>query len=103
MRARRTKSKKQVWRKGRSKSGKVTKITAKRGEKSARKQARIHDTVSRGGWAGAVIWRAGAVGDAVYTTASDACDWAGAVMQKLLAKCRKSKGGTDRRTDGSTQ
>ena len=33
-------------------------------------------------------------------------NWAGAVMQKLLAKCRKcqkSKGGTDRQTDGPTQ
>ena len=41
---------------------------------------------SRGGWAGAVIWRAGAVGGAVYTTASVVCDWAGAVMRKPLAK-----------------
>ena len=62
--------------------------------------------ISRGGWAGAVIWRAGAVGSAVHTTASVTCDWAGVVMQKLLAKCRKcqkSKGGTDRQTDGPTQ
>ena len=55
-----------------------------------------------GVWAGAVIWRAGAVGDAVYMTATFACDWAGAVMQKPLAKRRKSKGVTDRRTDGPT-
>ena len=44
-------------------------------------------SISRGGWAGAVIWRAGAVGDAVYMTATVACDWAGAVMQKPLTKC----------------
>ena len=48
-----------------------------------------------GVWAGAVIWRAGAVGDAVYITATIVCDWAGAVMQKLLAKRRKIKGVTN--------
>ena len=63
------------------------------------KQGRIHDTISRGGWAGAVITRAGAVGEAVYTKASVACDRAGAVMQKPLAKCQKSKGVTNGPTD----
>ena len=43
--------------------------------------------LSRGGWAGAVMWRA--VRSTVYTTASVAFDWAGAVMKKLLAKCQK--------------
>ena len=52
-----------------------------------KKQGRIHDTLSRGGWAGAVMWWAGAVGSAVYTTASVTCHRAGAVMQKPLAKC----------------
>ena len=65
-------------------------------------QGRIHDTISRGGWTGAVIWRAGAVGDAVYMTATVTCGWAGAVMQKLLAKRQKSKGVMDRRTEGWT-
>ena len=41
--------------------------------------------------AGAVIWRAGAVGDAICMTATVACDWAGAVMQKPLAKRRKRR------------
>ena len=58
------------------------------------------------GWAGAVMWWAGAVGSAVYTTASVMCHWAGAVMQKPLAKRQKSKGvmdrSTDRPTDGPT-
>ena len=51
------------------------------------------------------MWRAGAVGIAVRTTASVTSDWAGAVMQKLLAKRRKrrkSKGGTDQQTDRQT-
>ena len=48
------------------------------------------------------MWRAGAVGSPVYTTASVAYDWAGAVMKKPLAKRRKSKGGTDRPTDRQT-
>ena len=48
------------------------------------------------------MWRAGAVGSPVYTTASVAYDWAGAVMKKPLAKCRKRKGGTDRQTDRQT-
>ena len=51
------------------------------------------------------MWRAGAVGSAVYTTASVAFDWAGAVMKKPLAKRRKrrkSKGGTDHPTDRRT-
>ena len=65
-------------------------------------QDSIHDTIIRGGWAGAVIWRAGAVGDAVYMTATVTCGWAGAVMQKLLAKRQKSKGVMDRRTEGRT-
>ena len=38
------------------------------------------------GWAGAVMWGAGAVGGAIYTRASVTCDWAGAVMQKPLAE-----------------
>ena len=59
----------------------------------------IHDTLSRGGRAGAVMCWAGAVASAVYTTASVTCNWAGAVMQKSLAKRRKSKGGTDRPAD----
>ena len=37
------------------------------------------------GWAGAVMWGAGAAGGPVYTTTSVSCDWAGAVMQKPLA------------------
>ena len=53
------------------------------------KQGHIHDSISRGGWGGAVIWRA--VGDAVYMTATVAYDWAGAVIRKLLAQRRKSK------------
>ena len=57
------------------------------------KQGRIHDSISRRGWAGAVIWRA--VGDAVNMTATVAYDWAGAVIQKPLAQRRKSKGETD--------
>ena len=65
-----------------------------------KKQGHIHDSISREGWAGAVIWRAGTVGDAVYMTGTVACDCAGAVMQKLLAKCQKSKGVTDELTDG---
>ena len=51
------------------------------------------------------MWRAGAVGGPVYTTASVACAWAGAVMKKTLAKCRKRqkrKGGTDQQTDRPT-
>ena len=57
------------------------------------------------GWAGAVMWGAGAMGGAVYTTASVTCDWAGAVMRKPLEKRRKlrrSTGVMDRRTDGPT-
>ena len=51
-----------------------------------KEQGRIHDTISHGDWAGAVIWRAGAVRDAVYMTATVSCNWAGAVMQKPLTK-----------------
>ena len=52
---------------------------------------------------------------AVYTMALIMCDWAGAVMQKPIAKCQKSKcgtnwltnqatnGPTDRLTDGPRQ
>ena len=57
------------------------------------------------GWAGAVMWRAGAVGGAVYTRASVTCDWAGAVMQKLPAEYRcdgRTDGRTDRPTDRPT-
>ena len=70
-------------------------------EKLMQKQGRIHDRPSRGGWVGAVSWRAGAVGSAVHTTASVTCNWTGAVMLKLLAKRgkrQKSKGRTDRQT-----
>ena len=49
-------------------------------ERKKNTQGRIYDSISRGGWAGAVFLRAGAVGDAVYMTATVACDWAGAVM-----------------------
>ena len=38
------------------------------------------------GWAGAVMWGAGAVGGAIYTRALVTCDWAGAVMRKPLAE-----------------
>ena len=65
-----------------------------------KEQGHIHNRPSRGGWAGAVMGRAG--GSAVHTTASVTCNWAGAVMQQLLAKCQKlqkSKGRTDRLTD----
>ena len=51
-----------------------------------KEQGRIHDTISHGDWAGAVIWRAGAVRDAVYMTATVSCNWAGAVMRKPLTK-----------------
>ena len=64
------------------------------------KQGRLHDNISCGGWAGAVIWSAGAVGEAVYTTASVAFDRAGTVMQKPLEKCQESKG--DGPTEGPT-
>ena len=63
----------------------------------------VYTTVSVAcGWAGAVMWEAGAMGGAVYTTASVTCDWAGAVMRKLLEKRRKSSGVTDGPTDGPT-
>ena len=61
--------------------------------------------LSREGWGGVVIWRAGAVGSAIYTAASVTCDWAGAVMKKSLAKRRKRrkrKWGTDRPTNRPT-
>ena len=58
------------------------------------------------GWAGAVMWGAGAVGRAVYTRASVTYDWAGAVMPKPLPEYR-CDGWTDRptnrRTDGPTE
>ena len=67
------------------------------------KQGRIHGSISRGGWAGAVMCWAGAVGGPVYTTASVTFNWAGAEMQKPLAKQRvtdgRTDGPTDRRTD----
>ena len=69
------------------------------------KQGRIDDTLSRRGWAGAVMWWAGAVGSAVYTTASVTRHWAGAVMQKPLVKRRKrrkNKRETDEPTDQPT-
>ena len=37
------------------------------------KQGRIHNTISHGGWAGAVMCWVGAVGSAVLTTTSVAC------------------------------
>ena len=50
------------------------------------------------------MWRA--VGSPLYTAASVACDWGGAVKQKPLAICRKrrkNKGGpTDRQSDQQT-
>ena len=39
------------------------------------------------------MWRAGAVGSPVYTTASVVYDWAGAVIKKPLAKYQKRNGG----------
>ena len=48
---------------------------------------------------GSTGW-AGAVGDAVYTTISVACGWAGAIMQKLLVKAKVLQ--TDRWMDGQT-
>ena len=71
--------------------------------RGASKQGRIHGSISRGGWAGAVLCWAGAVGGPVYTTASVTCDWAGAEMQKPLAKQRVTDGPTDGRTDGRTE
>ena len=55
------------------------------------------------GWAGAVMWGAGAVGGAVHTTTSVPSDWAGAVMRKPLANAEKGNAGqTDRQTDRLT-
>ena len=52
------------------------------------------------GWAGAVMWRAGAGGGAVYTATSVQSDWAEAVMRKPLANAEKGNvGQTDRPTD----
>ena len=54
------------------------------------------------GWAGAVMWGAGAVGGAVYMRASVTCDWAGAVMRKPPAENRcdgQTEGPTDRQSD----
>ena len=43
------------------------------------------------------------VGDAVYSTKSIPCDWAGAVMQKPLANAEKANDiPTDRQTDTRT-
>ena len=53
------------------------------------------------GWAGAVMWGAGAVRGAIYTRASVMCDWAGAVMGKLLAEYM-CDGPTDGPTDRVT-
>ena len=58
--------------------------------------------ISRGGWAGAVMWWAETLEEAVYTTASVTCNWAGAEMQKPLAKYREKKRVTDGRTYGRT-
>ena len=57
--------------------------------------------ISRGGWAGAVMWWAGALEEAVYTTPSVTCNWAGAEMQELLEKYRKKTG--DIATDGQAE
>ena len=57
------------------------------------------------GWAGAVMWGAGAVGGAVYTRASVTCDWAGAVIRKPLAEYMcdgPTNGPKDGRTDRVT-
>ena len=62
-------------------------------------QGRIHGSISRGGWAGAVMCWAGAMGGPVYTTASVTCDWAGAEVQKPLAKEMVTDGWTDGRTE----
>ena len=51
--------------------------------------------ISRGSWAGALE-------EAVYTTASVTCNWAGAEMQKPLGKYREKKRVTYLRTDGHT-
>ena len=52
------------------------------------------------------MWRAGAVGSAVYTTASVAFDWAGAVMKNRSQNAENAKKGnggpTDRLTDRPT-
>ena len=58
--------------------------------------------ISRGGWAGAVMWWAGALEEAVYTTASVTCHWAGVEIQKPLAKYREKKWVTYGHTDGRT-
>ena len=52
------------------------------------------------------MWRAGAVGGPVYTTASVACDRAGAAMNKPLANAENAEnakaGPTNRPTDQKT-
>ena len=73
-------------------------------DESKRTRPDTQTGISCGGWAGAVMWRAGAVGSAVYMSASFTCDWAGAVVQKLLAKAKKKRRDqqTDRQTDTQT-
>ena len=51
------------------------------------------------GWAGAVMWGAGAMGGAIYMKASVTCDWTGAVVRKPLQKLHKRTGVTDGPTD----
>ena len=46
---------------------------------------------------------AGVVGGPVYTTASVTCDWAGAEVQKPLAKQMVTDGRTDGRTENTTK
>ena len=48
-------------------------------------------------WAGAVMW---AAGGAIYMMTSLPCDWAGAVMRKLLAHAKKP---SDRPTERPTK
>ena len=64
------------------------------------KQGRIHSSISRGGWAGAAMCWAGAVGGPIYTTASVTCDWVGVEIQKPFVKQRVMDGPTDGWMDG---
>ena len=43
-------------------------------------------SISHRGWAGAEMWRAGAVVGAIYTMASVMCDWVGLVMRKQITE-----------------
>ena len=49
------------------------------------------------------MWRAGAVGSPVYTTASVVYDWAGAMIKNHSQNAKEGNGGpTDRPTDTVT-